>query len=593
MPLSKLRVSGAVTVLAALLAVAGYGVFATSKRPTPATTGAADTSRAAQARLNPSSFSVDQSSIEMVEGLLRLPTRPEERAYAQRALRVANLDGDLAFVQAVRLAASRPRITTPETKVIEARLAQARQALARDSAAVRDLTSLASRAKPGELEAINDRLQLTKAMQALDVEELNDAQGDLERAGGDPQARMAAMLAEHQATSKANDSLKVVVTPATNEPGLVHRVNAWQALGDKKAAIGRAQAHADSMVTMLEARHDLLKSRAAARLRDSSSFGVSHDSATALVAAAQRQALIERALTTIDQRVDNQHQLSDTYASWIGVVNGQQRSALNLALRALVALLIVAIVMVLLTGWTDRVTSRLTIDRRSVQTLHMVTRVTIQVLGVLVMLLVVFGPPNNLGTFLGLAGAGLTVALQDFILGFIGWFVLMGRDGIRIGDLVEINDVTGEVVELGMFHTVLLETGNWSASGHPTGRRVTFANKFAIEGHYFNFSTSGQWVFDEVSIQVPDGRDPYAVAESLRTEAEEATGESARLAEVEWKGSRRAPHLALNVKPSVSLRPAPGGAEVSIRFVTRMRERPEIRSRLYGLAMKALGTTAV
>ena len=43
-----------------------------------------------------------------------------------------------------------------------------------------------------------------------------------------------------------------------------------------------------------------------------------------------------------------------------------------------------------------------------------------------------------------------------------------------------------------MFHTVLMETGNWSDAGHPTGRRVTFTNSFAIEGHYFNFSTSGR-----------------------------------------------------------------------------------------------------
>jgi small-conductance mechanosensitive channel len=40
----------------------------------------------------------------------------------------------------------------------------------------------------------------------------------------------------------------------------------------------------------------------------------------------------------------------------------------------------------------------------------------------------------------------------------------MGRNGIRIGDLVEINGVTGEVVQLGMFYTVLLETGGWTES---------------------------------------------------------------------------------------------------------------------------------
>src|SRR5207249_10724018 len=122
----------------------------------------------------------------------------------------------------------------------------------------------------------------------------------------------------------------------------------------------------------------------------------------------------------------------------------------------------------------DKVVSRLTMDRRQIQTLHTATRVAVQVTAVLLILLVVLGPPGQLGTFLGLAGAGLTVALKDFIVGFIGWFVLLGKKGIRLGDWVEINGVSGEVVELGMFHTVLLELGNWSVTGHPIGRRVIF-----------------------------------------------------------------------------------------------------------------------
>ena len=70
--------------------------------------------------------------------------------------------------------------------------------------------------------------------------------------------------------------------------------------------------------------------------------------------------------------------------------------------------------------------------------LRSATRVSLQILAVVLILLVIFGPPPNLGTFLGLAGAGLTVALKDFIVGFLGWFVLMGKNGIRLGDWVEI-----------------------------------------------------------------------------------------------------------------------------------------------------------
>ena len=82
-------------------------------------------------------------------------------------------------------------------------------------------------------------------------------------------------------------------------------------------------------------------------------------------------------------------------------------------------------------------------------TVHTLTEINVTpLLDLAFVLLVIFGPPPNLGTFLGLAGAGLTVALKDFIVGFIGWFVLMGKNGIRLGDWVEINGVTGEVVEV-------------------------------------------------------------------------------------------------------------------------------------------------
>jgi small-conductance mechanosensitive channel len=233
-------------------------------------------------------------------------------------------------------------------------------------------------------------------------------------------------------------------------------------------------------------------------------------------------------------------------------------------------------------------------DRRRQQTLYMVMRVSLQVLAVLLIMLVIFGPPDNLGTFLGLAGAGLTVALKDFIIGFIGWFVLMGRNGIRLGDLVEVNGVTGEVIELGMFYTVLLETGGWTGSGHPTGRRVTFMNGFAIEGHYFNFSTSGRWLWDEVRILVPAGHNPYAIVEAIRKEVEESTADSARQAEAQWRESRRSPHLgALSVAPSINLRPVAGGVEIVARYITHVAEREELRVKLYHRAVEMLGAVAL
>ena len=190
--------------------------------------------------------------------------------------------------------------------------------------------------------------------------------------------------------------------------------------------------------------------------------------------------------------------------------------------------------------------------------------------------------PSQTPTILGLAGAGLTVALKDFIVGFVGWFVLMGRNGIRVGDWVEINGVGGEVVEISLLRTTLLETGNWTDSGHPTGRKVTFVNSFAIEGHFFNFSTSGQWLWDELTVAVPGGQNPYPVIEAIQKLVVEETDASVRAAEEEWqKATTNYRVQNFSAKPAINLRPTGGGVEVHVRYITRAQERQSMRARLY------------
>jgi small-conductance mechanosensitive channel len=166
----------------------------------------------------------------------------------------------------------------------------------------------------------------------------------------------------------------------------------------------------------------------------------------------------------------------------------------------------------------------------------------------------------------------------------------MGKNGIRLGDWVEINGVTGEVVELGMFRTVLLEIGNWTDSGHPTGRRVTFTNSFAIEGHYFNFSTSGQWLWDELQVILPSGQDPYPIVDAIQKKVLEATSEGARQAEEEWKNAAHSrPGGALSMAPAINVKPVIGGVELAVRYITRANERYQLRAKLYQTAVDLLG----
>jgi small-conductance mechanosensitive channel len=386
---------------------------------------------------------------------------------------------------------------------------------------------------------------------------------------------------------------------------LIHKVTQWWPLHKKQLLLWRAKAETEALVVTLSAQHDALdqqlqvaKSKAGSNanggaLAPAARLAWHDNDASVVVQSTKDRAVLQKKLAGYDKRVDDQKELAGVYAQWIGVVAAKQRMLLNAVLKSVAIILLIALVGLFVDGWIAGLLARTKLDRRQLETMRSATRVTLQVLAVVLILLVVFGPPPNLGTFLGLAGAGLTVALKDFIVGFIGWFVLMGKNGIRLGDWVEINGVTGEVVELGMFHTVLLETGNWTDSGHPTGRRVTFTNGFAIEGHYFNFSTSGQWLWDEIQLVLPSGQDPYPIVDAIQKKVLETTSESAQQAEHEWQGQARSRDLkSLSAAPAINVKPVIGGTQIDVRYITQAHDRYQLRAKLNQSMVDLLGPKA-
>jgi small-conductance mechanosensitive channel len=243
---------------------------------------------------------------------------------------------------------------------------------------------------------------------------------------------------------------------------------------------------------------------------------------------------------------------------------------------------LILICVILLDALARHFVERPTLDRRRAHTLRVVLKLGIQLSGVLLVVFVVFGVPSQMPTILGLTTAGFTVAMQDFIIAFLGWFVLMGKGGIRVGDWVEIDGVGGEVVEIGLFRTAMLETGNWTDKGHPTGRRITFLNSFAINGQYFNFSTTSQWMWDEIRFGVPATAGAYDAIELIHKAVVEETGENTRLAEEEWKRAAKKGSLSqLKAGPAVELRPGGSRIDIVVRYVTRATDRSETRNRLY------------
>jgi small-conductance mechanosensitive channel len=596
-------------VIALLLVGAGYGIFRTRPPASPAVGGRLSATSQVTTTNPQGQPLVDQSALATGQRLAQTPNSSAEEPFAKEALRLADQEMDLAFATAVREAAEHPPALSAEAKQIQAKQQKAESALEADKAQVAQLTAAEAKTTGSLKDALDGQLDLAKAQMELDQDEIDDAKQDLIRAGGDLQGRIQAMVEQHEAASQSSDSTKVTVSEPKETHGMVPHLRQWWAFHQKQLQLWHAKQEAETAVATLSAKHNSVEQKRDAANEQApppeappvtagtpptaAKPPTTREQSETLVKATRARSARAKALSTLDKRIDNEKKIAEVYGKWIGVVATQQRTLLNYALRSVTVILLIALIGLFIDGWIDMLLGRTSLDRRQVETLRAVTRVTLQIAGVVLILLVIIGPPPNVGTFLGLAGAGLTVALKDFIVGFLGWFVLMGKNGIRLGDWVEINGVTGEVVELGMFHTVLLETGNWTDSGHPTGRRVTFTNSFAIEGHYFNFSTSGQWLWDELQVILPAGQDPYPIVDAIQKKVIEATAESGRKAEQEWRGAARTGDMSsLSAAPAINVKPAIGGVEIAVRYITNAHERYQLRAKLNHILVDLLGGKA-
>jgi small-conductance mechanosensitive channel len=542
---------------------------------------------------------VDQSPWLTIQALTPLAVSSEERQYAREAARLADHEVDQAFASALRRSTAQRKTPSGDALAQSQRVAQFQEIVKEDQARVQSLTTPANTfaaAKMNRDQAASgtDDLEIAKAQLALDQDELTDAQQEFARASGDQRVKIQQELTAHNAaTSKYDaqfgDQGQIAVLSARRYGTLAGLVGAWFAQRSRYQLIQQAIQQARTDAASLTAQHNSLEIQANGSSVPSSG---AQDTASRLAQIKQRSER-RQLLGIYSDRIQTQQQLANVYGKWADQVLLQHRIVLHLILQSLALIAFILICVILCNEAVHRFMERPTLDSRRMLTLRRLTELGVQLFGFVLILLVVFGVPQQMPTILGLATAGLTVALQAFILAFLGWFILMGKNGIRVGDWVEINGVRGEVIEIGLFRTTMLETGNWTDQGHPTGRRVTILNNFAISGQYFNFSTVGQWLWDEISVSVPASSDTYAMVELIHKAVVEETEKDARRAEEEWKQALRRSGLSqFSATPSVSLRPAASGVDLVVRYVTSASGRYDVRNRLYKRAVDILHQSA-
>lgn len=130
-------------------------------------------------------------------------------------------------------------------------------------------------------------------------------------------------------------------------------------------------------------------------------------------------------------------------------------------------------------------------------TLYMATLVSLACLG-----LIWIQTPRSVAVVASVIGAGLVLALTEVILCISGWFIIVFKKPFDTGDRVEINGVKGDVIDIRLFQTSLLEIGNWVGEEQSTGRIVHVSNNSIFRGPTFNYTRGFEYIWDELKVIV-------------------------------------------------------------------------------------------
>jgi small-conductance mechanosensitive channel len=197
--------------------------------------------------------------------------------------------------------------------------------------------------------------------------------------------------------------------------------------------------------------------------------------------------------------------------------------------------------------------------------------------------------PSALLVTYGIIAAGIAFALQDVIRNVVGGILIMVSGYYRIGERIAIDDRIGDVMDIGILDTTLMEIRGWVRGDQPSGRQVAIPNGLVLNHSFVNYTRNHSFLWDEISIPLTydsDWRRAREIVLSILIEETEAMTVQAEL-EIERIGQRFFLPRKV-VEPTVYITLTDNWIALDARYVTDARTRRILRSRLSELILSAI-----
>jgi small-conductance mechanosensitive channel len=183
---------------------------------------------------------------------------------------------------------------------------------------------------------------------------------------------------------------------------------------------------------------------------------------------------------------------------------------------------------------------------------------------------------------LGVAGAGLVVSLQDVITSFAGWVAISYLNLYKAGDRIQIGETTGDVIDISLMRTEIVETGNWVSNDLYNGRVVRIPNSAALKGPVFNCSQGFRFVWDEIKVPLTGDSNHLQAREMLLRIADEAVAGYMEEAEASWSEVTYNFRIAnISLAPTATLIVNGGSLEFTLSYIVDYTNRTAMQDRLF------------
>ncbi|MBN2733484.1 MAG: mechanosensitive ion channel [Methanomicrobiaceae archaeon] len=242
--------------------------------------------------------------------------------------------------------------------------------------------------------------------------------------------------------------------------------------------------------------------------------------------------------------------------------------------KIFLSLLLTGMILIVYAILTQRIAKKIIKDRKTQFTFNKGILVISAVIFLFFIIQIWVENTESLVISYGIIAAGVAISLQDLFRNFVGGIIIALTSVYKIGDRVEVDGSFGDIMDVGIMNTTMMEIKGWVDAEQPTGRIIIMPNSIVISGRIYNYTKDHNFIWDEIKVPLSYESDWKLAINNFMDIVKTETGEMTIQAEKEVDRLGEKYYLPKKVtEPAVYVKLTDNWVELGIRYVSDSKSR--------------------